>query len=377
MTTPTAASDTISVRMLPAGHGDALVVEWDGGGEHCRLVVDAGPMRSYAGLVADLRGPDEARTDVFVLTHVDGDHIEGAVSLLNDRALGFTPADVWFNGARHLSDFLAPTHGEVVGALIRGRGLPWNAAFGGAAIVARPELPLPTIPLPGGVVATVLAPGPTQLAQLADVWEAACRKAGIAFDSPEEALEFLHTRGRGIPEDSFLGADDVPDVDRLLREDAGDDSSAANASSIVLLLERGHGPEDERVLLAGDATLRALEPAVRRLLAERGVDRLPLTIFKLPHHGSTNNLSVELVRMLPARRYLISSDGGHYGHPDDPAIARVLGRGPRGLELVFNYDSARNRRWEAPQLLERHGHRVVFDPGVPARERAPRRGRRG
>ena len=370
-----AGASTIQVRMLPAGHGDALVVEWEGGGETCRVVVDTGPMRAYAGLVSDLRGADDAHTDVLVLTHVDGDHLEGAVSLLNDRALGFTPGDVWFNGARHLTDFLAPAQGEVVGALIRGRQLPWNAAFGEGAVVARPDQPLPTTPLPGGVVATVLAPGPVQLTRLAEVWEAACRKAGIAFDSPEEALEYLHSRGRGIPEDSFLGGEDPLGVDRLLGEDQGDDSSAANASSIVLLLERGPAPEDERVLLAGDATLGALAPAVRRLLAERGVDRLPLSTFKLPHHGSTNNLSAELVSMLPARRYLVSSDGGYYGHPDDAAIARVLSRGPRGLELVFNYDSARNRRWESPELVERFGHRVIFDPGVPARERTPRRSR--
>jgi beta-lactamase superfamily II metal-dependent hydrolase len=366
----------ISVRMLPAGHGDALVVEWDGTEgvepEHCRVVVDAGPLGTYRAMAEDLRGPEGMATRLLVITHVDGDHIEGMLHLLNDRALGFTPQEVWFNAARHLTDELGPAQGEVVSAIIGGRGLPWNAEFDGDAVAAPPAGDFPVRPLPGGVTVTVLAPGPAQLHRLRDVWERACTAAGIGFDSPEEALEYLETRRGASPLDSYLGDDDAPDMAALRREPPGEDGSVANASSIVLLLERG----EDRVLLTGDSTLAVLEPAVRRLLAQRDVASLPLTILKVPHHGSTNNLSPELIRLLPAQRYLVSTDGGHFGHPDDAAIARILEAGPRGLQLVFNYDSPRNRRWESAELVERYGHRVVFDPGVPARERRPRR-RRG
>jgi beta-lactamase superfamily II metal-dependent hydrolase len=373
-TTP--GSPGITVRMLPAGHGDALVVEWDGlpagATGRGRVVVDAGPVGTFTGLATDLRGPEGAATDLFVITHVDGDHIEGALRLLNDRGLAFTPGEVWFNAARHLVDEMGPAQGEVVSALIAGRDLAWNAAFDGQAVAAPADDAFPVRELAGGVTATVLAPGPAQLRRLRDVWEVTCVKAGIGFDDPEAALAHLESRRSASALDTFLGGDWEPDVASLLREAPGDDGSVANASSIVLLLERG----DDRVLLTGDTTLGVLEPAVRRLLAQRGVGELPLTTFKVPHHGSRNNLSRELVSLLPAQRYLISTDGGHHGHPDDAAIARILASGPPGLELVFNYDSPRNRRWEDAELVAQFGHRVRFDPGVPARERRPRR-RRG
>ena len=56
----------IAVRMLPAGHGDALVVEWDGDHDgdpvRGRVVVDAGPVGAFAAMAPDLRGAQDAAT---------------------------------------------------------------------------------------------------------------------------------------------------------------------------------------------------------------------------------------------------------------------------------------------------------------------------
>jgi beta-lactamase superfamily II metal-dependent hydrolase len=103
-----------------------------------------------------------------------------------------------------------------------------------------------------------------------------------------------------------------PSITDLLQTPSANDTSAPNRSSIVLLAEYA----GNTVLLPGDATPRALLAGIRRLLAQRSRQRLELTAFKLPHHGSTRNITKDLLELLPADNYLFSSDGGIFGHPD-------------------------------------------------------------
>ena len=112
--------------------------------------------------------------------------------------------------------------------------------------------------------------------------------------------------------------------------------------------------------MTGDATPQTLTPAVRRLLAEREVTRLELDALKVPHHGSQNNTTAPLVRMLPARRYLFSTDGKHFRHPDAAAVARVVMGAPDGAELVFNYRTELNEFWDAPSIRARHEYETRF-----------------
>ncbi|MFI5074202.1 MAG: hypothetical protein ACHP7G_04185 [Actinomycetales bacterium] len=86
---------------------------------------------------------NDQHVDVAVVTHIDSDHIGGMVPLLGDDVARSMVRDVWFSGAPHLP---APvrerdrsvTQGEAVGTAILGsdgqRALPWNSAFGDAAI---------------------------------------------------------------------------------------------------------------------------------------------------------------------------------------------------------------------------------------------------
>jgi beta-lactamase superfamily II metal-dependent hydrolase len=354
-------ASALSVQALPARQGDCVLLEWSADGQVHRVLVDAGPAPAYKAVSGRLSRLGARTADALVITHIDADHIEGAILLLNDRTLGFTPDDVWYNGARHLTKDLAPAQGEILGMLIGAHALPWNAAFETRAIVTREAEPLPTVELAGGVTVTVLAPTVRALTRLRDFWSRVWEDAGLTMGSPEDALDALLARPTLSPLDSYLAGDEVPDVTKLARAPATPDGSVSNASSIVLLVESG----DQRVLLAGDATPDVLLPGVRRLLADRGLDKLPLSDFKLPHHGSSKNFTAELARLLPARRYLVSSDGSFFKHPDDVAIAQVLEYGPPGLELAFNYDTPRNRRWDDPDLRRVYGHRVTFPAPTP------------
>ena len=348
----------LDVEMLPARHGDAILLGWGVPGDRHHMLVDGGPAPAYADIAARLSELGETGLDLLVLTHVDGDHIEGTILLVNDADLKLRIGEVWCNGSHHLVSELGPVQGEILGALIGGRGIPWNASFGGAAILTSPDEPFPVIDLPGNLRVTVLAPDSSALRRLRDAWLAACKEAGLGFDSPESALLALRSKPKLSPKASYLGHA-IPDVRELARSRTGSDKSVANASSLVLLIEYGAS----RVLLAGDSTPAALTPQIRRLLADRELPSLPLTAFKLPHHGSSQNINAELVRLLPSDHFLFSTNGSYFKHPDSEAVATILEYGRPDSELIFNYDNARNREWDDDRLRGRYRYRVRYPAG--------------
>jgi len=340
----------MKIELLPAGHGDCILIEYGPPDSPRRVLVDGGPARSYPALAARLARipPDRRRIDLLVVTHVDADHIEGVLRLLNDPGLAVEVGEVWFNGYRHLppDDLLGPAQGEIVSALLLARDLPWNTSFDGGPVRRGREGPLPRRELPGGLVLTVLAPGDADLRALRRVWERECRRAGI---TPGSTAPAPTTDQRLTPLDAYLGDLDVAALAALPQTET--DTSPANASSIVLLAEHG----GHSVLLAGDSAPDTLAAGVERLLAERGLDVLAVDLFKLPHHGSRYNVTREVLELVRARIFGVSTDGKYFGHPDGAAIARLLVGGPPGGRIVFNYRTAGTAPWSEPSVLEKYG----------------------
>lgn len=348
---------TLSVELLPARHGDCILLTW-GRGEHShRILVDVGPAFAYRDIASRLRELDVHSLDLLVLTHVDADHVEGTIMAVNDKELGLNIGEVLFNGAPQLAhDELAPVHGEILGAIVAKRDLPWNTAFDGHAAVAPESGVLPKIPLCCGFSLTVLAPDAATLRALRDVWQRSLVDAELDFGDEEAALAALHARSTLRLEDSYLGQPPLPDIDGLARLRSGVDRKIPNASSIVLLAELG----TRRVLLAGDSTPNVLHPALNRLIGERGPQILPLTAFKLAHHGSSKNISKEIIRLVPAEHYLFSSNGSYFGHPDDTSVATVIKYAPIGASLVFNYANPRTLKWQDDRLIADFKYQVRY-----------------
>ena len=96
------AKPAITLEVLPAAFGDCLLITCAGSRRDLRLLVDTGPDETYPALRARLQQiPKDAggrrHIDLFVVTHIDHDHISAARLLLNDRDLGLSFGDIWFN----------------------------------------------------------------------------------------------------------------------------------------------------------------------------------------------------------------------------------------------------------------------------------------
>ncbi len=342
-----------NITMLPAGHGDALWIEYGRkGNTTSRVLVDCGTTASYPHLKARiLQVPQaERRFDLFLMSHIDSDHIGGALPLMADvGTLGLRFDDVWFNGHKHLtSQKESVQQGEVFSDLIVKNKLNWNAWKKGGAIVCgdfRADNAAPSLTLRGGMKITLLSPTRAKLVDLADAWDKALAAKNILI---EDALE----RGR-VSETS----EDVPWLADVKNRPFKEDAAAPNGSSIAVLAEFA----GKRVLLGADAHPSLLEQAIKNLLKAPGsAKKLRLDAFKVSHHGSQNNLSPALLKLMDCRNYLVSTNGSVFSHPDRVAIARIIQNGAAQPHLWFNYRSADNEVWAKSALQTKYHYSATY-----------------
>lgn len=336
------------IEMLPAFHGDCIWIEYGSEKNPARLLIDGGPLPTYEALRSRIdKVPKKDREfELVVLTHVDADHIESTVKILNVEELDFKVGDIWFNAWKHLlpanKDELGPVQGEYVSSLIKKHDLPWNRAFREGPILANKSdegMEPDYVIMPGGMKLTLLSPNSDKLAKLAPEWAKAVRAAGLEPGAAREALEDLSKKKRYRPPDELGGG--RFDITSLALAPFESDQSAPNGSSIAFIAEF----QGKSCLFLGDSHAPVIVEAVNRLLAKRGEEKLFLDAVKLPHHGSRHNVSRELIEMLECRRFLISTNGNLFDHPDAESIARIIKYGGRSPEIYFNYLCDTTKVW--------------------------------
>ena len=383
------------IEMLPAAHGDALWISYGEVDNIRNILIDGGMRYTYKHLRERILSlpAGHRRLELLIITHVDADHIEGCIRLLQDEMLGLDIREIWFNGQPQLdslpdpaADQLGPEQGEFLGALIRqyeeltGRSV-WNTSFDGKAVMVPDAGDLPVKEF-SGLKLTVVSPGLDQLFNLKDEWDTVMEEAGFEPGDVAEALQRLAERSDLAAPDVLGGAQEAEEsefdqasesgmfLDILGESEAafGSDSSPANGSSIAVVAEW----EGKRYLLSGDAYAPVMAASLGRWLAQQSagsgspLETVKLELFKLPHHGSVSNISAELLALIKCRRYLFSSSGKIFGHPHDRTIKLILEKHQaRGKpQLFFNYRSGRTERWADTAEKATRRYEAYFPAGL-------------
>ena len=366
------------IEMLPAGHGDCLLISYGEPDALHYILIDGGPYYFYADKSKKQLGKSQklrhrlgelARSgkelELMAVTHIDGDHIEALVKWLGSQPHTLPIQDIWFNGRQHLEPgWLGVPEGEFFAKLIDKYSLPWNEKFGGQPVACRADQVVEQ-PLEGGMKLTILSPSSEDLDKLRGEWDKVLKEEKLDTDDPEAILERLEKNKRLRPEPLAAGwLGKAVNVEKLAEAEFDEDATPANGSSIAFLAEY----EDKKVLFTGDAHPSTLIASIRQLLRERHLSTLPLDAFKVPHHGSRNNLNTDLLKLLDCRRYLVSTNGSYYKHPDQEAIARILKYGTLEYgrhnfdkaELCFNYHKPRVAVWDNDQLKHQYKYETRF-----------------
>lgn len=326
------------IEMLPADHGDCLILTYgdaqgDARSRH-RILIDGGTASTFHRLRAYIEKLPrrERRFELLIVTHIDSDHIDGIVELmLSDLDVRFD--DIWFNGWQHLtpprSPYLGPRQGDILGNLLSMKYTQrWNRHFKGGTVVVPETGAPPVFTLPGGMSLTLLSPRWKELRKLDAAWIKVATSQGWFPGEMPPTMSAHRSRMRHLSKVLF-----------------GGDKSPANGSSIAVLARY----QGKSCLLAGDAWSSTLLAGIRRLVPPG--ERLELDAFKLPHHGSQGNLTAELLEAVNCPRYLISTNGAIFKHPDQAIFKALAQHSPTPVSLYFNYDVPTTRAWAGDATL--------------------------
>jgi hypothetical protein len=345
----------IAVEMLPGGNGDALVVEYGTDTDTHQLLIDAGTYHAWNGVRKELIRRDGDRYEIFVVTHVDEDHIGGAIAVLDDPDLSSRVGKVWFNGFVHCEsggNVLGPVNGEQLTQRIVSGPFEWNQGFTpntfprkasahiGGPVVLPSNGDLLSTGLPGGARVVLLSPSGPKLKAMAEKWKKDVTKAGIGPGGGTPG----HTWGPAARPPVFEPLPNPLDREtvKTLAAKKNTDGSRANGSSIAFVLEYG----GKRVLFGADAHAPQLTGALQRYARRVREARPRFDLVKLSHHGSNANLSTAMLQLIDCRRFLISTNGERFDHPDHAAIAKVIAAYEDPVTFYCNYRTVRTEPWE-------------------------------
>lgn len=345
---------TFRLRMLPAADGDCLLLSWGDEGPLRHMVVDGGRASAYQFLHTELQTIADAgeTLDLYVLTHIDADHIEGALSYLRDGNRPIAPTDVWYNGHRQMRQTgrRSMTQGDDYSQALAKLGWQLNRHFeGGVASTDTAPVNMKV----AGLQVTMLSPDTTRLKALGKKWET--WHAEQAASSEEKARKGVRS--------SKQDRNPIPDplvLDSLVA-DGETDKELPNGSSIAFVAEW----HDRRILMGGDAHPDALVSSLGALAGAAG-GRYRIDLLKASHHGSAKNTSRQLVELIDCRRIAISTNGNLHGHPDPQSLARFIHFGPTGSKhLYFNYDTTRTRPWDNAEAKKSYGYATHYPTDTP------------
>lgn len=362
----------LSLKMYPAKNGDAFLINANGN----HLLVDGGFASTYTNYIAqDLAELSRQgnRISLVVCTHIDADHIGGLLAFFSANGCpdsrGIEVDAVWHNSLRSLSsepqgpcmpqdarvlesikrrgfplateraaDPISVRQGSSLAKLLRIERYHWNDGDGSQCIDSR----VAALDLPNAVQVKVLGPTVERLESLRTWWLREMKKLGYrgvgeASDLVDDAYEMwcAHDSQSAAPCIRPIAAQ----KDLQLTKVYTADTSIANGSSIALLLTAGKAS----VLLLGDAWAEDMVAELKQRQTDGGIQLFDA--IKISHHGSNHNTSVELLAMVDAPCFLISTDGSRHGHPDFEVLAEIVDR-PADFErrIYFNYETAASQQ---------------------------------
>lgn len=370
------------ITMLPVKHGDCFFLEFGSGEKAFRMLIDGGPASGKDALfnLLEQLAQKKQMIDVLVITHYDGDHIEGVLKLLEEPRYSALVKEVWHNGLKEIAPDLRKQaseteekvyrqfmrdnavarqakSGEISGTqslklamLLDREKKTVNSIVGGGAITS--QTPTCRLGPKQDIEVFFLLPERETLNKQLNDYRKALKKIVLSADatlseycrsafecyipqtekpvgkvkliSSKKVIDFVTPVANQIP---VLAASDYDDPDDKL----------ANASSIAIVI-RYHG---KKFLFPGDATPKLLGAALERWKKETG-ENLHFDVIKLPHHGSKHSCVCLLEESeLDGDVFLVSTNGQQYDHPNLESLAKVVcrGAGPQPCRrLLFNYD---------------------------------------
>lgn len=365
----------INLKILPAQYGDCFLLSIKDDGRTFNILIDGGLGITYEKfLKSELKSIalQNQKNNLMICTHIDSDHINGLIAFLrdNNNEKFIDVENIWFNGFEQIvkrfyldsknvplkdditiineinrkgyedefakKEDVSPIEGVAFSSLIEYGNYNQNIGSSGGAITNR----LGIINISNNIKINIISPSPETLCELEREWLNELAVKGFQFSIASKtkmvsSFEFLISRIKKFYEKNRIDISATDGLENYKSDLEKTDTSIVNNSSIVFVLE-AYG---KKLLFMGDSVVKEENKCmiIQRLLKEYG-NGVIFDLIKLPHHGSSYNISNDFIECIKSKEYIISSNSQRFGHPDMDVIANIILKNKViDKTLTFNY----------------------------------------
>lgn len=390
------------IEMFPAKNGDSLLIRLD---SKQNILIDMGYRNTYKSFIRNrlLEIKKEGQCiDLLIITHIDEDHIEGAIEFLKENGQADNPniievKEIWHNSYRHLEfekhkinnisrfenmqlqdikfsnskvlnnestenkDISALQGSTLARLLHKNLYAMWNKSYEMKAINVD-EIESISI---GEIKIILLSPNTEKLKELSKLWLRKLEAIDIEFSLSDEiifddAYEMYVKKVREI-EDVEEEQDisyNSKTIEGLINTDIIQgkvDKSKSNGASIAFIMEY----KNKKLLFLGDAHEDIIIDGIEKY-REKG-NELKFDLVKVSHHGSLKN-NFKWIESIKSNRYLFSTDGSKHKHPSYEVITKILQKKDE-KKLYFNYPINVCNQLDNEKLRKKFNYSIIKGDG--------------
>lgn len=393
------------IEMFPAENGDSFLIGLDNGKN---IVIDMGYATTYRNFIKDrfidLNNKNQC-IDLLIITHIDEDHIEGAIEFFEENGASEKPRiievkEIWYNSYRHLqfqknkvsgisrfekrkleeiklsnseksrdenNEFsnVSARQGSTLAGYLYEYGyssLKWNKSFNHETV----NLDFLDEIILGDVKFHILSPDSKKLSKLSKLWLGQLIKMDKDFNISDEvifddAYEMYIKNSKPLVDveeerNVSYSSKDFEDIITKKIHQGKKDSTESNGSSISFILEY----KDKKLLFLSDSHEDIILDNIKKYSKSEEV--IEFDVIKISHHGSLKN-NFKWIEKLHSNQYIISTNGRSHGHPHKEVLAKILQNNTKQKKFYFNYPIGLKEEFEQEKLKEIYNYSVEFGDG--------------
>lgn len=389
----------IKVEIFPASYGESILVSVINEERVENILIDMGFSNTYENHIKkrliELKNKN-LKIDLLVVTHFDADHIRGAINLINDNGSDkqsniIKIDDIWINLLKHIefnktkiklndkekkcfkkilqkkypdevctkviNDISSSQVITLSQLLIDGK-YNINKHFDGKRVECCENHNV--VELSNKTKVTILSPTVEKIKKLEELWVKELIKLGIDNKFKDcieinSAFEKILVGMKPHRNTNYIGncSKNKDIISEIIEKDLFEsDEDEVNGSSISFLLENNK----KKLLFLGDSHSDCIETELKKYIKE-GEDKIKIDLMKVSHHGSKGNTSKELLDMIDCGKYIISTNGFKFNHPDKEVISRIINSNPnRYKEIIINYETPSIKIFKNKELMKKYNY---------------------
>ncbi|MCB2353139.1 MBL fold metallo-hydrolase [Clostridium estertheticum] len=393
----------ILVNIYPARSGDAFLVRFP---NKKNIVIDMGFEDTYRNYIKDdldTINKDGERINLLVITHIDEDHIEGAIEFIKENSFSENPKivgidEIWHNSYRHLqlnkngslikgdqeieiideikksnsstnregvneSKIVSAFQGSTLASYLYAYNYNWNGSFRNMAVSTNNKYKDKI----DKININLLSPNSNKLKSLSRKWLSFLKGKKFNFKITKDEIfdDAYELYVRNIDDFELNEEKQISykneNIDVELLKDIRPDSvdkSESNGSSIAFEFIY----DNIKMLFLGDCHEDIL---IDKFKEEASKDTY-YDLIKLPHHGSLRN-NCDWIKYVRAKYYIFSTDSIiHNEHPSKELISKIIFKNKGSSEkifLVFNYKNYIIKEFDNKELKDLYNYEFIYPKG--------------